>query len=174
MGYLLGFMMLAEKAYEAKVPLFPIVSKAHGLDHVFRSLRWQSDISDFAMNPMIYGVQLQEDLIGRSCKLARRVSPRQTVLRTLQRYLEAAHVAWEREGWRLRVWTACLYIVSYLRATSKTEWTHKMLAHSGLLYPWTILDPFKREWDDWQGTQQERCGLCRWENLTFHMVPVML
>lgn len=103
MTHLTSYVRIAKRAFDLKLPLFPITSKLHAMDHIFRRLRWEADISANCLNPLAWGVQMDEDVIGRACKLSRRCSPRETVLRTLQRYLEAAHLAWEGEGWRCRV-----------------------------------------------------------------------
>ena len=103
MEYARVYMSLTRQAYTAGRPLFLIASKIHALDHIFRDLLRQSDISEAALNPMIWGVQMDEDLIGRTCKISRRVSPRETVLRSFQRYMESAQAAWDREGMRRRV-----------------------------------------------------------------------
>ena len=101
--YMELFMQMAEQAVQEQKCLFLMNSKAHALCHIFKSVVGQCDLSDFALNPLLYGVQMDEDAVGRSCRITRRVSPQAAVDRTLQRYLIGAYNQWEKAGMLIRV-----------------------------------------------------------------------
>ena len=94
MSFLQLYQVLAQKAFEQQKPLFPLLPKIHFMDHIVRSLMTQSKIKGVAWNPMILGNQMEEDFIGRPSRLSRRVSPRLTATRTIERYLIATRAAW--------------------------------------------------------------------------------
>ena len=64
---------------------------------------WQADLSDVVLNPMVFGVQMEEDLVGKSCRILRRVSPQVAVEKTLRRYLIAAADAWSKANMWKRI-----------------------------------------------------------------------
>ena len=94
MSFLQLYQVLAQMAFEQQRPLFPLLPKIHFMDHIVRSLMTQSKIKGVAWNPMILGNQMEEDFIGRPSRISRRVSPRLTATRTIERYLIASRAAW--------------------------------------------------------------------------------
>lgn len=96
-------MDLAAQAVQERKLLLLMNSKAHALCHIFKNMVGQCDISAFALNPLMYGVQMDEDAVGRSCRITRHVSPQAAVERTLQRYLIGAYTQWENAGMLIRV-----------------------------------------------------------------------
>lgn len=100
MRYLKLYAQLASKANQEGKPLFLYNAKIHMLTHVLWNLGWESEMADSCMNPMIWGVQLDEDLIGKASRITRHVSatPYFTMFRTLQRWLITSHKAWVQEG----------------------------------------------------------------------------
>ena len=46
----------------------------------------------------VYNCEANEDFIGRISRLSRRVSPRKTTLRTIERYLVGCKLAFKRAG----------------------------------------------------------------------------
>jgi hypothetical protein len=70
--------------------------KSHSLHHTFVSM-WNDCVSfGICVNPLSSSCQMLEDLIGRVCRLSRRVDGRKTALRTLQTVLIAAGIAWSK------------------------------------------------------------------------------
>ena len=104
--YLETFQAMARKAKEEGRALFLFNSKIHMNDHIFRNLAWDAEMAELSLNPLAWGVQLDEDLIGKAARLTRHVSskPVFTIRRTLQRWLIAAHCAWSNAGMLKRIW----------------------------------------------------------------------
>lgn len=99
-NYLQLYQSLAWQASQERRPLFLFNAKVHMLSHVFRNLEWEAELSEFCLNVMVWGVQLDEDLVGKASRLARHVSskPAWTIERTLQRWLIASYAAWSKAG----------------------------------------------------------------------------
>ena len=96
--YLEMYKDLATQAAGEGRALFLYNSKLHMNDHIFRNLAWEAEMAPVALNPMAWGVQLDEDLIGKASRLTRHVSskPAFTIKRTLQRWLIASFAAWSK------------------------------------------------------------------------------
>lgn len=101
--YLNLYMRLANIASQEGEMLWLFNAKAHMLSHIFRNFSWESELSDLALNPLVLGVQLEEDLVGKCARLNRRVAPAIQIKRTLQRYLVGAFSAWVDAGMINRV-----------------------------------------------------------------------
>ena len=78
---------------------FPIVVKHHMLDHHFRDLLAGSQ-HVWTWNCLADSVQMDEDFIGHTARLSRRVSPVSTAFRVIQRYLTRAMKTWLNRGAR--------------------------------------------------------------------------
>lgn len=76
---------LAQMAFDRRLKRFPLVPKLHYLHHQFLELVLDARKAEWCLNPIMTGVQLEEDFIGKPSRLARRVSSRTTALRVLQR-----------------------------------------------------------------------------------------
>jgi hypothetical protein len=70
--------------------------KAHMLFHCLSTMMMQAESCGFALNPLVECCQLPEDLIGKVCRLSRRVDARKVSLRTLQSVLVSAAQSWQR------------------------------------------------------------------------------
>eukprot|EP00438_Fugacium_kawagutii_P030757 Skav215262 [mRNA] locus=scaffold2881:7081:7767:- [translate_table: standard] len=72
----------------------------HRLHHILTEMISQSDVVDaqYVISPLAYSTQPDEDFIGRPSRLSRRVSPRLSVQRALQRSLIAASAAYTKAG----------------------------------------------------------------------------
>lgn len=95
--YLELFMELAKQSREENRMLFLLNPKGHMLMHVFKTMLWEADLASEILNPLAMGVQLEEDLVGKTCRLVRHVtnvSSSFAMKRTFQRYRAAAFVAW--------------------------------------------------------------------------------
>lgn len=97
------YMQMASEAAQEGRLLFLLNAKAHMMSHIFRSMLWQADLSELALNPLTFGVQMEEDVVGKCSRLLRRVSPQAAVQQTLRRWLIAAATAWSNEGMWVRV-----------------------------------------------------------------------
>lgn len=103
--YLELFQAMARKAKEEGRALYLFNSKIHMNDHIFRNLAWEAEMAELCLNPLAWGVQLDEDLIGKAARLTRHVSSRPVfqIRRTLQRWLIAGHSAWSKAGMLQRI-----------------------------------------------------------------------
>ena len=76
--------------------LFKQQPKSHALWHHFTTMWNQCVASGACINPLAYSCQMLEDLIGKVCRLSRRVDPKHTCVRTLSTVLIAAGTAWKQ------------------------------------------------------------------------------
>ena len=88
----------AIEAYHIDRRLFLAMPNLHRLHHIFLDMQEQSQSAQFVLNPLALSTQADEDFIGRPSRLSRRVSPRLTILRTLQRSLLAARASYVNAG----------------------------------------------------------------------------
>ena len=85
--FLQAYSHLAKMAHRSGIRRFVLIPKLHFVHHIMQELLCHSASSSWAMNPLTFSVQLQEDFIGRPSRVSRWVSPKATALRTLQRVL---------------------------------------------------------------------------------------
>ena len=93
------YMRLATMCYNDGVALFAYMPKAHVVHHIFDTLVTAARSQAMVENPMAYGVQMDEDFIGKCSRLARRVGPSQAIVRVLERSLWAARRKWNEAGY---------------------------------------------------------------------------
>ncbi|CAE7579004.1 unnamed protein product [Symbiodinium sp. CCMP2456] len=84
----LAFMTLKES--RARYPMMP---KIHYLHHCWRDCLLSAQTSAWIRSPLATSVQMDEDFVGHTSRLSRRVGSRQLMLRTLQRYLVSVNFA---------------------------------------------------------------------------------
>ena len=101
--YLSLFMQLANLAAQNGETMWLLNSKCHMMVHLFKNFSWEAEMNCFALNPLALGVQMDEDLIGKTAKINRKVAPALQIKRTLQRYLVSAFAAWNSAGMIERV-----------------------------------------------------------------------
>lgn len=103
--YLELFQAMAIQAANEGKRLFLFNAKVHMMCHIMRNLSWESELASLCLNPMVWGVQLEEDLIGKAARVTRHVSshPSFTMRRTLQRWLIASYSAWSKVGMLQRI-----------------------------------------------------------------------
>ena len=93
------YAYLAKSAFDQDECLFSLLPKAHMIHHVgLTALVLPAQKHDLIINPLAWGCQMSEDFIGRPSRISRRVSCRQTIERTLSRYLRSVHAIWVQEG----------------------------------------------------------------------------
>ena len=97
-GYLVLQQKLAVQAASENKLLFLCNSKSHYIAHIVKTMLWECDIAQYVLNPLSLGVQMEEDTVGRVCRLVRRVSPKTAIRRSFQRYLVSVHAAWTAES----------------------------------------------------------------------------
>lgn len=92
LSFLASYQRLAVMSYNRGRNLFSFMPKAHALAELWWDLKDQSEHgpNEFCLNPLIYACQIDEDYIGRTSRLARRVSAPQSVRRTIERSLQAS------------------------------------------------------------------------------------
>ena len=85
---------------EGRPWLFPLYPKLHGFHEMMLTIKkdGESPHSKTAINPLVWGCQVDEDQIGRTARLSRRVSIRLQMQRTLERYLVNSHTAFCKAG----------------------------------------------------------------------------
>ena len=94
--FLKGYARLAFLCHQTNLSRFPLAPKCHMFFHVVYKMKEQTQRAEFIENPIIYSTASDEDFIGRFCYLTRCVSPRQRILRSLQRYLTQVYLFWVR------------------------------------------------------------------------------
>ena len=93
------YMECANESFQQGKALYIFMPKAHLCHHVFLELAETAQRCQWSLNPLSTAVQVDEDFVGKTCRLSRRVSPQQSVKRVLQRFLEAAFRHWSEEGY---------------------------------------------------------------------------
>lgn len=103
MRFLRRYAQLVTSARDANRSLFAIMPKHHVTQKIFIALLEASQQGKPILNPISVSVQQDEDFIGRPSRLSRRVTARQPVmLRTMQRYLQAAYHKFIEQGYLVR------------------------------------------------------------------------
>ncbi|CAK9116976.1 unnamed protein product [Durusdinium trenchii] len=95
MEFLQLYQQLAKVSHDQGEALYPYMPKAHIVHHVM--LRCATSRGAI-LNPLTFGVQVDEDFIGKKARLARRVGPGQVILRVLQRSLAVSYAYWHEMG----------------------------------------------------------------------------
>lgn len=98
MYFLKKFGKAVKLAVRASKLFFIQLPNYHRLQHIFLELHNQAQKGPHALNPLAWATQSDEDYIGRPSRISRRVDPRTTVERTLQRSLEAAYAKYVSAG----------------------------------------------------------------------------
>ena len=83
--FLLHYSKLAKLCFERRQRRFPLIPKCHFLHHQMLGLLQEGQMGSWTLNILTFANQLSEDFVGRPSRLARRVSPRTTSLRVLER-----------------------------------------------------------------------------------------
>ena len=78
--------------------LYPLYPKLHIFHHLMLNIKFKCAQLGLCESPMIYGCQMDEDTVGRTSRLSRRVSIRKVGYRSLQRYLVPAYAAYVKAG----------------------------------------------------------------------------
>ena len=76
--------------------LFPLYPKLHLFHHIMLDLKMQGAELKIALNPLCFGCQMDEDVVGKASRLSRRVNIRRVASRALDRYLVAAYAAYTK------------------------------------------------------------------------------
>ena len=98
-SFLKSYSELARYCFDAKRGwLYPLFPKLHSLHHMTMKLHADAKSCGMSMSPLATACQQDEDCVGRLARISRRVSPRLTMLRTLQRYLIGAYDVWTKAG----------------------------------------------------------------------------
>lgn len=97
--FLKTYSMLAGHMFGAsKQWMFPLYPKLHMFHHQMLEIRFLGNSVKTAASPMMFACQMDEDTVGRSSRLSRRVNIRRVSLRTLDRYLVSAYAAHAKAG----------------------------------------------------------------------------
>ena len=85
-------------AHDRSQLYFLLMPNYHRMDHIIWDLESQAEKARFVMNPLYASCQSDEDYIGRPSRISRRVSPRLTIQRTLERSLQAGYAQYVKIG----------------------------------------------------------------------------
>ena len=94
--FLSAYTLCTKLAYTASPPLFLfcVKPKLHYVHHTVETLRWQVQHQfEHAYNPMSESCQMDEDLVGTTCRLARRVPVSTGIATAVGRYLLGVQAA---------------------------------------------------------------------------------
>lgn len=94
-----AYRRLSTAAFHSNKALFPHMPKSHAVEHLWWKLRSTSSTSRWCLSPLVTAVQISEDYVGKTSRLARKVHPMQAVQRVLQRSLQASYKHWHSAGW---------------------------------------------------------------------------
>lgn len=94
-AFMSNYSACARLSYSRELTRFPIRPKMHLFHHTVDDLNSHSNLR-FVLNPLSAATPLNEDMIGRICRLNRRVSIRKSCHRTLQTYLINCHLAFTK------------------------------------------------------------------------------
>ena len=95
------YQMLATQLFQRGRPwVFPLYPKLHGFHEMMLTIKMEGEAPETrtSFNPLVWGCQIDEDQIGRTARLSRRVAARLQMKRTLDRYLVSAYSAFTRAG----------------------------------------------------------------------------
>ena len=97
--YLESYSKLAVKMFHASRQwCFPLYPKIHVFHHILLEIKRSGAVCKTAVNPTLWGCQMDEDIVGRTSRLSRRCNIRLAASRTLDRYLVSAFAAFTRGG----------------------------------------------------------------------------
>ena len=87
-------------SHRANKKLFFLQPKIHYIAHTIFEAHRQTSALGFCLNPLGQSCQMDEDFVGRPCRLSRRVSSRvlSTCTRSIERYLILTHSVWKDHG----------------------------------------------------------------------------
>ena len=106
MCFLQTYTDLATKLFNLGRPhLFPLFPKGHAVHHIWYTIYLDSIEYGFSMNPLSASCQQDEDTVGRTSRLSRRVSVKLTMRRTLERHLLTCYKVWKDA--KLIMWKRC-------------------------------------------------------------------
>ena len=84
--------------FREKRTLFSLMPNLHRVAHIVDDLETQASSTNFALSPLAYSCQAEEDFVGRPSRISRRVSAKKVVMRTLQRSLQTAYSQYVKAG----------------------------------------------------------------------------
>jgi len=97
LSFLRTYAAMARVMYNAgKQWLFPLYPKLHVFHHLILTVRNTASSTGLCCSPMMYGCQMDEDVVGKTSRLSRRVNIRKVSQRALDRYLVAAFTAYSK------------------------------------------------------------------------------
>lgn len=99
MIFLSAYSKMARAQYAVGRPWnFPLYPKLHAFHECLLTVHGDGRRSGTAANPLLFSCQVDEDVVGRSSRLSRRVNVRLAMLRTLERFLISANTAYVKAG----------------------------------------------------------------------------
>ena len=93
-----AYRLLADKSLQRNEPRYPLHSKYHMLCHAWRNLQQAIQRGCiYIENPLTDSCQQDESFVGIISRYSRRVSPKQTIWRTLDIYLTSLWSRWREQ-----------------------------------------------------------------------------
>ena len=97
--FLRTYSSMALQQYQSnRQYLFPLYPKLHIFHHLVLEVKCNGEQVGLSANPLMTSCQMDEDLVGRTSRLSRRVSIRQVAQRSLDRFLIGAYAAYVKAG----------------------------------------------------------------------------
>jgi len=95
--FLRTYAFLAESMYrDSKQWLWPLYPKLHVFHHLMLEMHFTGSKVKTCPNPMLFACQIDEDTVGKTSRLSRKVNIRLVAQRALDRYLTAAYTAFAK------------------------------------------------------------------------------
>ena len=94
LSFLRLFNQLASQALQLGWPRYKLTCKLHMMAHIAHQLRSEAASGHKVLNPLSASCQLDEDMVGRICALARSCAAKTMHQRVLQKYLVNLAVRW--------------------------------------------------------------------------------
>ena len=95
--FLRAYVRLGEIAWAHKLPRWPLMPKHHLLYHTFHELTFNASVNEWVLNPIVEATPMDEDFVGKVCRISRRCGTRGITKSCLRRYLIACHDEWQEE-----------------------------------------------------------------------------
>ena len=99
MRWLQTYYFMAQEMFTAGRPwIFPLYGKLHMFHEQMLQILKDCRMHKTSISPILYACQVDEDVVGKTSRLSRRVSIRRVMHRTLDRYKIAAFTAFSKAG----------------------------------------------------------------------------
>ena len=95
--FLRAYIRLGEIAYQERRPRWPIYPKHHLVFHQFYYLASSAARLEYVFNNVCEACAMDEDFVGRFCRVTRRSGTRGIIRASLRKYLVCCRTVWHHE-----------------------------------------------------------------------------